>query len=234
MTRCIGFAMYDTSVRCKDCRFSKPVDSNEFNVDWIICNYLYKSTCDCVLDKDIERTCNHFLPKESITMKPSCLTCINYGIHTYCNTMVFCSNYKRGITCATCIYCTYFPHANFSCHDYRNTGITRIDDINKLRECNYYKPIKELITMNKFCEHQSCESYQTPRCTAYIFNNEHPLCAYKDEKFADYNCKAFKKVEQPKTLEQVIETLTDRLDKLECKMDKTLLIVKHIIRDGKQ
>lgn len=86
----------------------------------------------------------------------------------------------------------------------------------------------------KFCEHQSCESYQTPRCTAYIFNNEHPLCAYKDEKFADYNCKAFKKVEQPKTLEQVIETLTDRLDKLECKMDKTLLIVKHIIRDGKQ
>ena len=86
----------------------------------------------------------------------------------------------------------------------------------------------------KFCEHQSCEPCKPPRCTAYIFNKEHPLCAYTSKDFADHNCKAFKKVEQPKTLEQVIETITDRLDKLEYKMDKTLMRIKFILRDDKQ
>jgi hypothetical protein len=70
----------------------------------------------------------------------------------------------------------------------------------------------------KFCEHQSCESYQTPRCTAYIFNKEHPLCAFTSEDFAFHNCKAFKKL-PPQTIEERLDTLERMITCLERKLN---------------
>lgn len=88
--------------------------------------------------------------------------------------------------------------------------------------------------MTQFCIHQECKPCKPPVCTAYIFNHEHPICAYTNDDFAYHNCKSFKKVEQPKTIEQAINGLTVRLDKLEYKMDKTLLRMKFLLGDDKK
>ena len=91
-----------------------------------------------------------------------------------------------------------------------------------------------MTSMIQFCEHQKCEPCKPPVCTAYIFNHEHPICAYTNDDFAFHNCRSFKKVEQLKTIEQAINDLTERLDKLEYNMDKTLLRMKFLLGDDKK
>ena len=73
----------------------------------------------------------------------------------------------------------------------------------------------------KFCEHQSCEPCKPPRCTAYIFNKEHPLCAFTSEDFADYNCKSFKKVTPP--------TLDERVTYLESRIETIMVLVEKFL-----
>lgn len=54
----------------------------------------------------------------------------------------------------------------------------------------------------------------------------------------DCNCPRYEpdafEVEQPKTIEQAINDLTERLDKLEYNMDKTLLRMKFLLGDDKK
>lgn len=73
----------------------------------------------------------------------------------------------------------------------------------------------------KFCEHQKCEPCKPPRCTAHIFNNEHPLCAYTDVNFADYNCKAFREVKPP--------TLDERVTYLESRIETIMVLVEKFL-----
>jgi len=64
--------------------------------------------------------------------------------------------------------------------------------------------------MMKFCEHQTCEPCKPPVCTAYIFNKEHPRCAFTSEDFAFHNCKAFKKL-PPQTIEERLYMIEKRI-----------------------
>lgn len=85
------------------------------------------------------------------------------------------------------------------------------------------------MTPYHFCKHQKeSEVTGTPICSIYGREYE---CPYVRSYNADYMCKQYVPY---RSIGDRLNKVEERLDELECKMEKTLLMVKHVMKGDKQ